>query len=237
MLWINEVEMVDSVDEFKNPRDQLLQRIFQLSRCWTWRFLLLQTRSSRIPTFKKVSLEAQKGSQERGPVLRGRRIAFMIYDLFRLPGAHDEVLDFADLFSLVIRDYHIQEFGTGWDIILLSISKIPSDDVFWKSVQKENTWVRATTNQAVEILRQGDSSDDVEQKLRLRNFDAGQEKNEMTRGRSEPRKGSVRGRNQTRRIIWQLCRCFLKGICTRTSCECWHPPECQFFKKKKRIWM
>ena len=28
---------------------------------------------------------------------------------------------------------------------------------------------------------------------------------------------------------------YLRGTCTRTSCEYWHPPECQFFKKKKRV--
>ena len=25
------------------------------------------------------------------------------------------------------------------------------------------------------------------------------------------------------------CKYFLKGICTRSPCEYWHPPECQFF--------
>ena len=35
MFWINEVEMV------QNPRDQFVERIFQTSRCWTRRLLLL----------------------------------------------------------------------------------------------------------------------------------------------------------------------------------------------------
>ena len=34
MLWIKEVEMVDSLDEF-------VERILQISRCWTRRLLLL----------------------------------------------------------------------------------------------------------------------------------------------------------------------------------------------------
>ena len=41
---------------------------------------------------KKVSLEDR--------FLRGRQIAFMIYDYFRVTGAHDTVLDYAD-FSLL----------------------------------------------------------------------------------------------------------------------------------------
>ena len=56
---------------------------------------------------KKVSFEEQK-AQKEDRFLRRRQIAFMIYDYFRVTGAHDTVLDYADL---------------------LSMSKIPSDDV------------------------------------------------------------------------------------------------------------
>ena len=77
---------------------------------------------------KKVSLEEQKAQKEDG-FLRGRQIAFMIYDYFRVTGAHDAVLDSADLFSVTLRDDNVQEFDTIWAEILLSMSKIPSDDV------------------------------------------------------------------------------------------------------------
>ena len=53
----------------------------------------------------------------------------MIYDYFRVTGAHDTVLDCADLFSVTLRDDNIQEFDTRWDEVLLSMSKIPSDDI------------------------------------------------------------------------------------------------------------
>ena len=109
-------------------RDQFVERIFQISRCWTRRLLLLWTRSSQNSHFKKkVSLEEQK-AQKEDRFLRGRQIAFMIYD-FRVTGAHDAVLDFADLFSVTLPDDNIQDFDTWWDEILLSMSKIPSDEV------------------------------------------------------------------------------------------------------------
>ena len=38
-------------------------------------------------------------------------------------------LDFADLFSVFLHDDNIQEFVTRWDEVLLSMSKIPSDDI------------------------------------------------------------------------------------------------------------
>ena len=46
-----------------------------------------------------------------------------------MTGAHDTVLDYADLFSVTLHDDNIQEFETRWDEVLLSMSKIPSDDV------------------------------------------------------------------------------------------------------------
>ena len=46
----------------------------------------------------KVSLEEQK-AQKEDRFLRGRQIASMIYDYFRVAGAHDTVLDYADLLS------------------------------------------------------------------------------------------------------------------------------------------
>ena len=49
-------------------------------------------------------------------------------------------------------------------------------------------------------------------------------------GRSASRNRSVRARRQTGRILRQPCRYYLKGVCTRSPCEYWHPPECQFFK-------
>ena len=36
--------------------------------------------------------------------LRGRQIAFMIYDHFRVTGAHDTVLDYADLFYVTLHE-------------------------------------------------------------------------------------------------------------------------------------
>ena len=39
------------------------------------------------------------------------------------------VENYADLFTVVLRDDDIQEFDTKWDEILLSMTQIPSDDI------------------------------------------------------------------------------------------------------------
>ena len=46
-----------------------------------------------------------------------------------MTGAHDTVLGYADLFSVILQDDNVQEFDTRWDEVLLSMSKNPCDDV------------------------------------------------------------------------------------------------------------
>ena len=62
--------------------------------------------------FKKmVSLEEPKALKE-DRFLRGRQIAYMIYDNFRVTGAHDTVLDYAALFKITLRSDDVQQFDT-----------------------------------------------------------------------------------------------------------------------------
>ena len=77
---------------------------------------------------KKVSLEEQK-AQKEDQFPRGRQIASMIYDYFRVTGAHNTVLDYADLFSVTLHDDNIQEFDTRRDVVPQSMPKILSDDI------------------------------------------------------------------------------------------------------------
>ena len=44
------------------------------------------------------------------------------------------------------------------------------------------------------------------------------------------RKRSIRGKRNPGLILRQPCRCYLTGTCTRSPCEYWHPPECQFYE-------
>ena len=77
---------------------------------------------------RKVSLEEQQ-AQKEDRFLRGRQIAHLIYEYFRVTGANDSVEIYADLFTIVLRNDDIQEFESKWDGILLSMTRIPSDDI------------------------------------------------------------------------------------------------------------
>ena len=65
MLWIVEVEMVDSSLMKKGPRDQLLDRIFQTLTCWTRRLPLFWTRSFRIPSSRRRSVSRSRNPKRR----------------------------------------------------------------------------------------------------------------------------------------------------------------------------
>ena len=103
MLWIKEVEVVESVDDLKSSRSikgthgpdfelldariaSALNRIIQNAR------------------FKKeVSQEEMKAHKE-DRFLRGRQIAYLIYEYFRVTGANDSVENNADLFTVALRN-------------------------------------------------------------------------------------------------------------------------------------
>ena len=128
MHWMKEVKMVDSVDDSKSS---LSVRGIQ-----TPNFEVLDARIASALNriihnshFKRrSSLEEQK-TQKEDRFLRGRQIAYLIYEYFWVTGAKDSVENYADLSTIALRNDDIQEFDSKWDGILLSMTKIPSDDI------------------------------------------------------------------------------------------------------------
>ena len=77
---------------------------------------------------KNISLEEMK-AQKEDRFLRERQIGYLIFEYFRVTGANDSVENYADLFTIVLRNDDIQEFDSKWDEILLSMTQIPHDDI------------------------------------------------------------------------------------------------------------
>ena len=128
MHWIKEVEMVDSVDDLKSSSSV---RGIQMPN-----FEVLDARIAsalnRIIHYshfkRRISLEEQK-AQKEDRFLRGRQIAYLIYQYFRVTGANDCVENYADLFIIDLRNDDTQEFDSTWNGVLLSMTKIPPDDI------------------------------------------------------------------------------------------------------------
>ena len=129
MQWIKEVELVDSVDELKSSSSAFV--VFQMPN-----FEVLDARIASALNIiihnshlkRRVSLE-EREAQEEDRFFRGRQIAYLIYEYFRVTGANDSVENYADLFTIGLRNDDIQEFDSKWDGIFLSMTKIPPDDI------------------------------------------------------------------------------------------------------------
>ena len=134
---------------------------------------------------RRISPEEQK-AHKQDRFLRGRQIAYLIYEYFRVTGATDSVENYADLFTIGLRNDDIQEFDSKWDGILLSMTQIPSDDIleglykFRIQESEKLETVLELYNQKIHQKKAG--PDDhrlktmvkrgIEQNLRMNNFEA-----------------------------------------------------------------
>ena len=176
MLWIKEVEMVESVDDLKSSRsirgtrgpncesldariDSALNRIIHNSH------------------FKRrIGLEEMKAHKE-DRFLRGRQIAYLIYEYFK---------NYAELFTDVLQNDNVQEFDTKWDEVLLSMAEIPSDDILeslYKLRIRESEKLKTVLELYNMEIHQKKAGRDyhrlktmvkrsIEQNLRMKNFEA-----------------------------------------------------------------
>ena len=129
MQWIKEMELIDSVGELRSSSSTCgisMPNVEVLDA----RIASALNKIIHNSHFKKKknSLEEQK-AQKEDRFLRGRQIAYLIYDHFRVTGSHDSVENYTDLFTIVLRNDDNQEFISKWDGILLSMTKIPPDDI------------------------------------------------------------------------------------------------------------
>ena len=109
----------------------------------------------------------------------------MIWGYFRVTGAHDTVLDYADLFSVSLHDDSIQDFDARWDEVVLSMSNIPSEDILespYKLRIRESAQLKTVLDLYDLEIHQKISMPNLQtlktmvkrrkdQKLRFRNFD------------------------------------------------------------------
>ena len=113
----------------------------------------------------------------------------MIHNCIGVTGAHDTVLDYADFFSITFQNDDVQDFDSRWDEILTSVTKIPPDDVldslYKLSIRESDQLKTVLELYDMEIHQKifmpnyqklkTKVKRSIDQKLRLRNFDARRE--------------------------------------------------------------
>ena len=140
MHWIKEVEMVDSVDELRSSSSirSIPMPNFEVFDARIAPALNRIIHNSHFT--RRISLEEQN-AQKQDRFLRGRQIAYLISEYFRVTVANDSVENYADVFTVGLRNDDIQEFDSKWDGILLSMTKIPPDDILEGLYKIKNTRV------------------------------------------------------------------------------------------------
>ena len=128
MQWIKEVELADSVDELRSSSSirSIPMPDFEVLDARIASALNKIIHNSHFK--RKISLEEQK-AQKEDRFLRGRQNAYLIYEHFQVTGTDDSVENYTDLFTIALRNDDIQEFDSKCDGILLSMTKIPHDDI------------------------------------------------------------------------------------------------------------
>ena len=114
MLWIKEVELVDSVDELRSSSSirGIPMPNFEVLDARIASALNKIIHNSHFK--RRINLEEQK-AQKEDRFFRGRQIAHLIYEYSRVTGANDSVENYADLLTIGLRNDDIQEFYSKWD--------------------------------------------------------------------------------------------------------------------------
>ena len=107
MQWIKEVELVDSVDDLMSSSSSrgISMPNFEVLDARIASALNKIIHNSHFK--RKISLEEQK-AQKEDRFLRGRQIAYLIYEQFRVTGTDDSVENYTDLFTILLRNDDIQ---------------------------------------------------------------------------------------------------------------------------------
>ena len=107
------------------------------------------------------------------------------YRYTSVPMGNDFVENYANLFTVVLRNDDIQEYDSKWDEILLSMTQIPSDDILenvYKLRIRESEKLKTVLELYNMEIHQKKAGPDyhrlktkvknIEQNLRMKNFEA-----------------------------------------------------------------
>ena len=120
--------MVDSLDDLKTSQSIRGHRLpkFEVLDAKTASSLKKIIQNSNFK--KRINLTEQK-AQVDDRFFRGRQIAFMIYEYFRVTGAHEAVLDCSDTFRITLHGDDILDLDTRWDDVSWSTSLVSNDRI------------------------------------------------------------------------------------------------------------
>ena len=186
MHWIKEVETVDSVDDLKSSSSVrgIHMPNFEVLDARIASALNRIIHNTQLK--KKGQSGGTKSSKKRTVSFAEDRLLTWSTSTSGVTGANDSVEKYADLFTIAVRNDDIQEFVSKWDGILLSMTKIPPDEIL-EGVYKERMRESEKLKSVLELfdleIHQKKAGPDyhrlktmvkrrIEQNLRMMNFAA-----------------------------------------------------------------
>ena len=113
MVWVNEIDSARNVDELKLS-SSILGRILPDFEILDSNITSPLKKLLTADFNRRVYMEEQKAQQDNR-FLKGRQIAYMIYDNFQISGRGEDLLDFNDLLRFLLKNDTGQGFDTKWD--------------------------------------------------------------------------------------------------------------------------
>ena len=114
VLWIEEAGVANWVDDLMTSQSRRWLR-FPNFEMLDAKIASALTRIMSNPYFqRRINVEEQE-ARTQNRFLRGRLIAYMIYEHFRVTGAYEAALDLTDLFSVSLQGLDTQDFDTKCD--------------------------------------------------------------------------------------------------------------------------
>ena len=130
VLWIKEGEVAKSIDELVTSRSITGQHNFlHFDMLDAMIASALKNLFITQSNFRKRASVEERRDQQSDQFLRGRQIAYMIYEYFRATGAYATLQGLADVVSTTLQNDDVQDFDVRWDHALLSVSEMPSDPI------------------------------------------------------------------------------------------------------------
>ena len=71
----------------------------------------------------------EEEAQQQDAMVKGRQIAWKLYQRFKLSEAEGAILEFGDLLEVKLKGDNLRGFLNAWEFTLLSLKQMPSDAI------------------------------------------------------------------------------------------------------------
>ena len=128
MSWKREIEEAESIDDIHTSLPTTGNRHLNFEKLDAKVATALKKVLNDTHLKKNVLLNQQK-TTKANRFHRGRQIAYMIFEYFRVKGNHESILDFSDRMNGTLRGNDVHGVETRWDEVPRSITEISQDNI------------------------------------------------------------------------------------------------------------